>query len=307
MKAPTFRQLQLVKALDEFNRISVVAEQLHISQPSVSIQLKNLTETVGLPVYRAKGKKLELTEAGRALLECADEIDNSFKNLSIKLDDIKGLNSGTLKLSVVSTAKYFLPLLLGAFCKQHPKIDIQLKIGNRKEVIKRLNTNEDDFYFFSHTPEDVDIETQPFLDNELVVVAPERHELAQQESISLARLSHYPLIMREQGSGTRRSIEEFFQTHGVTFNEKMTIESNEAIKYAVAAGLGLSILSRHTLDYGQVPGLIKLNVEKFPIQNSWYLVKHVKRSPSLLSKAFEKYMIDNGIETLRRITNKNGY
>lgn len=299
---PTLRQLQLIQALQRYQSISRVAEELHISQPSVSIQLKNLSDLIGMPIYHKRGKKIELTDAGLAVAETAQTIFQNIDNLRVELNDLKGLKAGVLKLCVVSTAKYFLPKVLGEFCKLHPLIDVHLKISNRQEVIERLEGDMDDFYFFSHCPENIDIERLPFADNELVVVAPERHELELQERISLARLSHYAFIMRERGSGTRLSIERFCQREGVTLNEKMTIESNEAIKYAVAAGLGLSILSRHTLDYGDLPGVVKLDVEGFPIHSRWYLVQRAGRKQTLLAQAFKDFMVEQG----QRVLNSKG-
>lgn len=297
-RLPTLRQLQLIQALLRCKSVSQVAEDLHISQPSVSIQLKNLSDLIGMPIYHKRGKQIELTDAGLAVAKSAQAIFQNIDNLRVELNDLKGLKAGVLKLCVVSTAKYFLPKVLGEFCKLHPLIDVHLKISNRKEVIERLEQDMDDFYFFSHCPQNIDIDTLPFADNELVVVAPERHELALQERISLARLSHYPFIMRERGSGTRLSIEQFCQREGVTLNEKMTIESNEAIKYAVAADLGLSILSRHTLDYGDLPGVIKLDVEGFPIHSRWYLVQRTEREQSRLAKTFKDFMRDQGQQVL---------
>lgn len=301
-RLPTIRQLQLVQALDEFKSISKVAQEMHISQPSVSIQLKKVSELIGMEIYQHRGQGIELTDAGKVLINNTHDIMRCMNNLATQLDDLKGLRSGTLKLCVVSTAKYFLPLMLGPFCKKHPLVDINLKIGNRNEVIQRLQANMDDFYFFSHYPENMNIVTTPFMDNELVVVAPENHELSLQEDISLTRLAHYPFIMREPGSGTRRSIEQFCREHQIGLNEKMTIESNEAIKHAVASGLGLSILSRHSLDYGFVPGVIRLNVEHFPIRSQWYLVSRKDRKPSLLTQTFELFMKNEGLDVLNNLT-----
>lgn len=300
MRLPTVRQLQLLKALEQYKSISLVAQQLHVSQPSVSIQLKHLSETVDMPVYRQHGKTIVLTDAGKALLTCANEVFTSFHNLSVSIDELKSVTSGSLNLCVVSTAKYFLPLILGAFCKKHPKVDINLKIGNRQEVKERIEANEDDFYFFSQCPERPEIIKTPLLDNELVVIAPARHELHLQQEVSLNRLSHYPFIMREKGSGTRNLIEQFCKEQQLTLNEKMTIESNEAIKYAVASGLGLSILSRHALDYGEVPGLVKLDVKGFPIRSTWFLAKRQDRKQSLLASAFEAFMKEQGVAILER-------
>ena len=299
-RLPTTRQLQLLKALAHYKSVSQVAQHLHVSQPSVSIQLKQLKELVDMPIYRQIGKTIELTDAGFALLKCANEVFSSFHNLSVSLDELKSVTSGTLKLCVVSTAKYFLPLILGAFCKKHPKADIDLKIGNRKEVAERIEANEDDFYFFSQCPERPNITKISLLDNDLVVIAPARHELHLQQEVSLNRLSHYPFIMREKGSGTRNLVEQFCHTHNLNLNEKMTIESNEAIKYSVASGLGLSILSSDALDYGEVPGLVKLKVKEFPIRSTWFMAKRQDREQSLLSAAFERFMVEQGVAILKQ-------
>ena len=299
-RVPTLRQLQLLMALAEYQSLSAVAEQLHISQPSVSIQLKKLADLIDAPIYNINGRKIELTAAGLALLNTAREMFNSLERLQIQLDDLKGLRAGKLRLCVVSTAKYFLPLLLGPFCRRYPLIDVQLTIGNREQVIQRLRENKDDFYLFSHCPDDIEIVKEPFLDNALIVVAPANHELVLQPKISLSRLSHYPFLMREQGSGTRRSIERFCQKHNLQLKERMTIESNEAIKHSVAAGLGLAILSRHTLDYANVPGLVRLNVDEFPITSQWYLVHAKGRNQSLLAQAFHEFMQDEGKSILHK-------
>lgn len=304
-RTPTLRQLQILQALAEYKKISLVAEKLFISQPSVSIQLKKLTELYEIELYHVNGKTVELTEAGLSVLDAANEIFTSLNHLTSKLDDLKGAKSGKLKLCVVSTAKYFLPLLLGSFCKKYPLVDIELNIGNRAQVLARLKENKDDFYVVSDCPDEANIIVDRFLDNPLVVVAPENHELTRYPAISLARLSHYPFIMRELGSGTRMSIDKFCRQHKVTLKEKMTIESSEAIKHAVVAGLGLAILSQHTLDYILKAGLVKLNVTGFPINSTWNLVQSKLRKPSVLAQLFYDFMQEEGKSTLLKFT-ENG-
>lgn len=303
-RLPTLRQLQILQALAEYKNITLVAEKLFISQPSVSIQLKNLSELFEISIYQVNGKIVELTEAGQAILDASTEIFTSLERLSSQIDDLKGIKSGKLKLCVVSTAKYFLPLLLGPFCKLYPLIDIELNIGNRAQVLARLRDNKDDFYVLSHCPTDNNIQAEPFLDNPLVVVAPEKHELTKLPSISLARLSHYPFLMRELGSGTRRTIDVFCKENSLTLKEKMTIESNEAIKHAVVADLGLAILSKHTLNYILESGLVTLNVEGFPIDSTWYLVQNENRKKSVLAQVFYDFMQSEGQAYLTKFTNK---
>ncbi|MBU2916390.1 LysR family transcriptional regulator [Psychrosphaera sp. F3M07] len=295
----------MVQALARYQSLSVVAEKLHISQPSVSIQLKNLSDLLGLPVYQMLGRQLTLTDAGKAVLNSANQIFQTLDNLKTDIDNLQGVVTGTLSISVVTTAQYFLPLLLAAFAKHYPHVDVKLEIANRDKVHARLADKLDDFYLFGQMPQNVEVVETPFLDNELVVVAPERHELTLVPNISLARLSHYPFLLREEGSGTREATLELFNKHGFELHEKMTIASGEAIKQAVAAGLGLSILSKHSLDFGIMPGLKILKVEHFPIRSKWRLVQNASRQPTLLAKAFQQFMLDNGVHILASAVQNN--
>lgn len=305
MKQPTIRQLQLVQALARYQSVSIVAEKLFISQPSVSIQLKNLSDLIGLPIYKMHGRTAELTDAGKAVLRSANQIFQTLDNLKVDIDNLQGVVTGTLSIAVVTTAQYFLPLLLAAFSKHYPYIEIKLEIGNRETIYARLRDNSDDFYLFSQVPPGIEVLETPFLTNELVVVAPDRHELALQSQISLARLSHYPFILREAGSGTRETVVQLFKQFDFELIEKMTIASSEAIKQAVAAGLGLAVLSRHSLDFGVIPGVKILQVEHFPIISQWRLVQNVTQNQSLIAKAFQDFMIDNGVDILENAVKKN--
>lgn len=298
MRRPTIRQLQILQALARFRSVGEVAEQLYISQPSVSIQLKNLAELIGMPLYQMQGRNAELTDAGHAVLKSANQIFQTLDNMNTEIDNLRGLITGTLSLSVVTTAQYFLPILLAGFLKHYPQVDVKLEISNRETLFARMRENKDDFYLLGQPPNDLDVIKTPFLDNELVVVAPHRHELVKQSHISLARLSHYPFIMREEGSGTRVALEGFCQQHDIKLHQRMTIASSEAIKSAVAAGLGLAVMSRHSLDFGIMPGLTILNVEHFPITSSWYLVQRSSRQSSLLADAFLDFMKHHGKQVL---------
>ena len=301
-RTPTLRQLQILQALAEYKNISLVAENLYISQPSVSIQLKKLSELFDTALYRVNGKKVKLTEEGMAVLKASNDIFSTLNKLSSKLDDIKGVKSGKLKLSVVSTAKSFLPLLLGSFCKKYPQVDVELNIGNRAQILANLKDNKDDFYVLSDCFNDKLISVKPFLDNPLMLVAPENHELTRQANISLTRLTHYPFIMREIGSGTRMSIDLFCQSNKITLQERMTIESNEAIKQAVVADLGLAILSKHTLNNIANSGLVILNVDNFPIKSTWYLAQNKQHKQSVLGKLFYDFMQNEGKSELLKFS-----
>lgn len=289
-RTPTIRQLQLFSALVETKSVSKTAERLFIAQPSVSIQLKKLSELLNVELYNQQGKQIVITEAGLAVYKIAQQIAHNFENLAIELNAFNGLQAGTLRLCIVSTAQNFMPKILGPFCRKYPNINVELTIRNRKVVIERAMQNQDDFYVLSHCPEDLPLNKAPLLDNDLVVIAPERHELTRKGKVSLNRLHHYPFILREKGSGTRTTIDKFFSKHGIKLQERMMVESNYAIKHMVAEGLGLAILSRHSVDHHPTKGLVTLDVEHFPIISDWYLVNSKQRKLSLLAQTFSDYI-----------------
>lgn len=289
-RTPTIRQLQIFSALVETNSVSKTAERLFIAQPSVSIQLKKLSELLGVELYHQQGKKIVISEAGLAVYRAAQQVANNFENLVIELNAFNGLQAGTLRLCIVATAQNFIPKILGPFCRKYPNIDVELTIRNRKIVIDRAIDNQDDFYVLSHCPDNLPLNKMPLLDNDLVVIAPERHELTRKPKVSLNRVQHYPFILREKGSGTRRTIDNFCQQHNIKLHQRMMVESNDAIKHMVAEGLGLAILSRHSVDNHPVKGVTMLNVENFPITSNWYLVHSKQRKLSLLAQTFKDYL-----------------
>ena len=289
-RTPTIRQLQLFSALVETQSVSKTAERLYIAQPSVSIQLKKLTELLGVELYHQQGKQIVITEVGQTVYKAAQQIAQSFENLAIELNAFNGLQAGTLRLCIVSTAQNFMPKILGPFCRQYPNIDVELSIRNRKIVIERAMQNQDDFYVLSHCPDDLALTKMPFLNNDLVVIATERHELTRKGKVSLNRIQHYPFILREKGSGTRTTIDRFCQQHNISLRQRMMVESNDAIKNMVAEGLGLAILSRHSVENNPQEGVVILPVENFPIVSDWYLVHSKQRRLSLLAQTFSDYI-----------------
>ncbi|WNO11509.1 LysR family transcriptional regulator [Teredinibacter sp. KSP-S5-2] len=296
----TFRQMELLVTVYDTGSINKAAEKLHLTQPTISMQLKKMADAIGMPLYNKVGRKLVFTDAGLILVQSAREILDSFSRLDMKLADLRGFKSGTLKISVVTTSKYFIPHLLGPFCKRYPNVDIQLKIGNREQIIERLRSSLDDFCVFSHAPQNMDICTLDFLPNPLVAIASEQHPLASQEKITLAELEKYPFIMREQGSGTRNLIENFMKEHKISLNARMTIDSNEAIKHSVAEDLGISILSKHTLAFDEIAGIKHLEVEGMPIQCRWQLVYPSNKRLSVIAEAFLSYLNQGeGLDSLK--------
>ncbi|WP_444889420.1 LysR family transcriptional regulator [Microbulbifer sp. DLAB2-AA] len=285
----TVRQLEVLLTVYEHRSISGAAKALHLTQPSVSMQLAKLSGAVGLPLYYAVGKQLQFTEAGQTLVDSAREILKSYEYLELKLARLRGLGTGRLQLAVVTTAKYFIPHLIGEFYEQHPKLDILFRVGNRRQIIDYTSEDEDDFYVFSHPPKNPDLELVEFLPNRLLAIAPEKHPLAGRKKIPLEEFASGPFLRREEGSGTRHAIERFLQERHIDLNIRMTIESNEAIKHAVMSGLGVSILSEHTLAFGGHSGLSILEVESLPIITHWYLARRKSRPLSPAAAGFLEY------------------
>ncbi len=295
----TLRQLEIFLAVYDLGSVKAASEALHLTQPTISMQLKKLADAIGLPLYDRVGRGREFTDAGRALATTAREVLDSFERLDMELSDLRGARAGTLRIAVVTTSKYFIPHLLGSFCEQYPLMDVQFKVGNREQIIERLNNGMDDFYVFSHPPEDADIVATDFLANPLVAIAPASHPLAGKRGLGLADIREEPFLMREVGSGTRYAIERHLAKHDARLDIRMTIESNEAIKHAVMAGLGISILSEHTLSFGGSSGLVELDIDELPIESTWYLVRLASRRLSLVAQAFLDYLRTEGAENLR--------
>ncbi len=269
----TFRQLQLFLALAEKGSITEAARTCHVTQPTVSMQLRDLADSVGLPLYEQVGKRLHLTDAGHALVKTAQRMADEWAAFGQTVAGLKGLTQGQLRVSVVSTAKYFVPEMLGAFCAAHPEVDIALQVLNRDGVVARLRENRDDLYIMSMPPADIEVERRTFLPNPLVVIASKSHRLAQRRSIALTRLAKERFILRELGSGTRMACDAHFLAHGFEPNVRLELGSNEAIKHAVAAGLGLAVLSRHALASPAAPDIVTvLNVRGFPVHSNWFIL-----------------------------------
>ena len=287
----TWNQLRLFEAVARNNSFTRAAEELHVVQPTVSAQIKQLTDTVGVPVFEQIGKKIYLTDAGKELYKTIRELFDSWDRFEMTIADLKGAKAGKLRVAIVSTAKYFVPRLLGPFCQHYPGIDVSLEITNRDRILERLVDNQDDLYIMGIPPEHIAIEKHPFLQNPLVVIAPKGHELAARKRIALTRLAKERFIMREPGSGTRIAIEEFFAKRKVSLTVKMDLSNNEAIKWAVAGGMGLSVVSQHALMLEPMQDKIAiLDVEGFPIMGSWQIVYPAGKRLSVVAATFFEYL-----------------
>lgn len=283
----TFRQLQLFLALAETGSITAAARACHVTQPTVSMQLKDLAESVGLPLFAQLGKRLHLTDAGEALVSAAQSMSNEWAAFEQKVNGLKGLKQGRLRIAVVSTAKYFVPGMLGTFCARYPDIDIALQVLNRDGVVARLRDHRDDLYIMSMPPPDMELEQHVFLPNPLVVIAPSTHRLVGRSLVPLELLAKQRFILREHGSGTRMACDAHFAALGFEPNVRLELGSNEAIKHSVAAGLGLAVLSRHALGRrADGDSVMELKVRGFPAQSNWFILHPKGRRPSPIASEF---------------------
>ncbi|MBD2412165.1 LysR family transcriptional regulator [Nostoc calcicola FACHB-389] len=290
MNQATLHQLKVFEAAARHSSFTRAAEELFLTQPTVSMQIKQLTKSVGLPLFEQVGKRLYLTEAGRELFATCRQIFDNIAQFEMKVADLKGLKQGQLKLAVITTAKYFIPRLLGKFCELYPGIDISLQVTNHEQILERMAHNLDDLYIMSQIPDNMDITCQPFLENPLIVFAPLNHPLSQEKNIPIQRLAEEPFIMREPGSGTRRAVQSLFEEQGVKVKVKLELGSNEAIKQAIVGGLGISVLSRHTLLLDASQFSI-LDVEYFPIDRHWYMVYPSGKQLSIVARAYYDYLL----------------
>lgn len=289
----TWNQLRMFEALARHASFTRAARELHVVQPTVSAQIKQLADAVDIPLYEQLGKKIHLTEAGLELQRTVQELNDAWTRFEMKISDLKGVKAGRLRLAVVTTTKYFVPRLLAPFCNKYPGIDVSLEIVNRNRVLERLNNNLDDLYILGILPKQTQVESRRFLDNPLVPIAPRDHPLASKRDIPLERLADERFILREPGSGTRIATEEFFDKRKLKLKIKMELGNNEAIKWAVAGGMGLSVVSQHSLLMEPMQDKVAvLDVQGFPIRQAWHLVYPTGKQLSIIAKTFFDYLVE---------------
>ncbi len=290
----TFRQLRVFQAVAQHRSYTRAAESLFLSQPAVSMQIKQLEENAGLPLFEQIGKKIYLTEAGEELLHYSRAITQQLAEAEVVLEELRGVRRGRLDITVASTANYFCSRLLAAFGRRIPQLKISLDVTNRERLIQKLENNETDLAIMGQPPPELDVIAEPFMDNPLVVIAAPDHPLARRRrQITLAELVREPFVVREPASGTRIAIERFLTEGGFDRNTRMEMRSNEAIKQAVQAGLGLGIVSLHTLELElETQRLIILDVASFPIMRQWYLVHGRAKRLSPMAHTFHDFILN---------------
>lgn len=288
----TLRQLQVFEKVASHLNYSRAAKELYLSQPAVSMQIKQLEGHIGLPLFEQMGKKIFLTEAGRELFQYARSIAQQLTEMEAVFDEMKGLEQGKLTLSVVNTANYFTPQLLAKFCGRHPNINVILQVANRDAVLKQLSDNSTDLAIMGQPPENLDLTAVSFLDNPLVVIAEPGHSLAKLQHIKFPQLAQETFLSREKGSGTRSAMERVFAQHAIQPRISMEMETNEAIKQAVRAGMGLGILSLHSIELElESHRLVALDVEHFPLMRHWFVVHRCNKRLSSAALAFKNFLL----------------
>ncbi len=294
LRHATLHQLRIFLAVAQHNSFARAAEALHLSPPTLSLQVKQLSETIGQPLFEQLGKKIFLTAAGTTLAEACTDIETRMERLSQDLAALQGVERGSFKLAILTTVKYTVPKLLGGFCAAHPGIEVAMVVGNRENLLQRLANNQDDLYIMGQPPDSMDLICEDFADNPLVVVAPPAHPLCGKKRIAPQRLATEPFILREPGSGTRLTAERFFAEQGVTVKNRLEVGSNEAIKQTVAGGLGLAVLSATTVVSELALGeLVQLDVKGFPLIRRWHVVYPRGKRLSAAALAFKDWLFEH--------------
>ncbi|GMQ92306.1 MAG: LysR family transcriptional regulator [Gammaproteobacteria bacterium] len=298
----TFRQMQVFESAARHLSYTRAAEELFLSQPAVSMQIKQLEENLGIALFEKLGKKIYLTEAGREFFTYSKGVSQQLNEAEEVLEDLKGVTRGRLSVSVASTANYFATRLLADFFKAHEGVTVHLDVTNRKSLLSQLESNEVDMVIMGRPPADMELETSSFADNPLVIIAPPDHPLSRESRIQLEQLQQETFVVREIGSGTRIAMERFFTEKGIRLTTGMEMTSNEAIKQAVSASLGLGIVSIHTLSLElETKRLVVLNVEAFPILRHWYIVHRKGKRLSPVAKAFKQFVLENAKDVVTRL------
>ena len=291
----TFRQLQVFESIARKGSFTEAAEELFLTQPTLSMQMKKLTAIVGMPLYTQVGKKIQLTDVGQELLKTCRKVFASLDEFQMTVSDMKGVKKGNLRISGVTTGEYFVPRILGEFCKRYPGINVALEVTNRQRVLERLEDNLDDIYIVGQAPMGDHIHRVPFLDNPLVIFAPPNHPLVGKRNIPIEALANEQFIMRESGCGTYLSMDKLVKDRHFAFKSSMALGSNEAIKQAVIGGLGISLLSLYALTHEIASGEVALlDVAGFPVHDCWYLCYPEGQQLSVVAQVFYEYMLNEG-------------
>lgn len=291
----TIRQLQVFEAVARHLSYTRAAEELYLTQPAVSMQVKQLEGSAGLPLFEQIGKKIYLTQAGETMLVHARTIMQHLAVASEEMNELLGVDSGRLRIAIASTVNYFATRLLATFAREHPAVEISLDVANRELLLARLDENVPDLVLMGQPPKDMDLVSESFMDNPLIVISALNHPLAGRRNILLSDLAQEKFLVREPGSGTRIAMERCFTENDFDYQKGIELTGNEAIKQSVEAGLGLAVVSAHTVELElTLKRLIQLNVQGFPIMRRWYVAHRRGKRLSPTAEAFRKFVLEAG-------------
>jgi LysR family transcriptional regulator, low CO2-responsive transcriptional regulator len=299
----TLRQLKIFEAVARLLSYSRAAEELHLTQPAVSTQVRLLEEHAGVVLLEQLGKKIYLSDAGHEMLRHARIIMGQVRDATAAMIDFKGIVGGTLNVAAISTADYFFPRLLAVFCKRFDNVRLNLQINNREQLLLDLHHNRTDVAVMAHPPNSDEFVQTPFAPHPYVVIAAPDHPLAKKKKIPLSLLAQEPFIVREKGSDTWNSMKEHLLDNMSSFQIGMEIGSLEAIKQAVMAGMGISFLSAHTVSLElQTKHLVVLDIENYPVMLHWYVVHHKDKQLPKVAQAFKEFLVKDGAKQIQLLT-----
>lgn len=283
-------QLSVFEAVARHGNFTRAGEELCMAQPTVSVQIRKLTETLGVPLLEQIGKRVHLTPAGKVVHATAMEVFKALTDMEERLGGLRGLEAGTLRVAATTAARTLAPRLLSEFAKTHPGVQVSLQICPREQLLARIAQNADDLYIVSQPPEENEVVVQQLMTNPVVALARDDHPLAREKNIPFARFAEEPFLIREAGSGTRLIAERTFEKHDCEPKVRMELGSNEAIVEALLAGVGVSMMYRHALGRdGRHDGLVELDVVGFPVETHWHFVYPIGKQVSVVARTFMDY------------------
>jgi DNA-binding transcriptional LysR family regulator len=293
--------LQVFEAVARLQSFSRAAAELHLTQPAVSMQVQQLENEVGLPLYEQMGRRLDITPAGREIVECARALAQRLREAQELLAAMTGAGGGEISISAVSTAKYHVPMLLAEFRRKHPDVRVRLSVSNREQVVRDLTENSVDLAIMGTPPRGLDTIAVPFAPHPIAIIAAPGHALARSKRLPLSRLAGETFLIRERGSGTRSAMERVFRERRFHPRETIEMSSNETIKQAVMAGMGVSFLSLHTVGLEvAAKRLAVLEVAGTPVMRHWYVIHRERKRLSPVVEAFKTFLIGRGAKAIEQ-------
>lgn len=289
----SMRQIRIFDSVARYQSHTQAAQKLHMTQPAVSMQMKQLEKNLGIILFERHGKKLSLSAEGKQLRKYSTEIIQGYNNLLDYVEKVKGHETGHLVISVATTANQFTTRILAAFSKKYPEITISLDVTNRQRILEQLENYEPDLVIMGEPPKGFGLKSERFMPNPLAIIATPDHPLKDKKKLKITDLKNEKFVVREKGSGTREAIERHFSDNGLVCDTTIEMSSNEAIKHTVAAGFGLGVVSIHTVGLELANDqLVTLNVKGFPLQRYWHLVTRDGKAMSPVAEAFRNFLLN---------------